>query len=70
MSLTYVYEHSGMLRLFTLFNLCSILCVCYLDPVIKHISNSFTAAACSCCIVLAQAVHLTVLNILHDLSIP
>ena len=37
------------------------------DPIIKHINNSFTtAAACNCCIVLPQAVHLTVLNILHD----
>jgi len=57
-----------MLRLFTLFNLSSILCVFYHDPVIRHVSINFTtAAACSCCIVLPQIVHLTVLNVLHDL---
>jgi len=59
-------EHSGTLRPFTLFNLCSI--IFYHDPVIKYVSDSFpTAAVCSCCIVLPHAVHLAAPNILCDL---
>ena len=50
MSLTYVYaiEHSDRSH----YLICGMF---YHDPVIKHVSNSYTtasAAACSCCIVL------------------